>query len=146
MLMPSIFGENLLDDFFEVPDFPRFSGFGNTTNDIMHTDVKELDGGYEIEMNLPGFKKEDVQAELKDGYLTIHATTQSSDDKKDESTGKYIRRERYSGSCSRSFYVGEDVTQEDIKAKFENGVLIVSVPKKEAKPAVENKHIITIEG
>ena len=146
MLMPSIFGENLLDDFFEVPSFPRFSGFGNTANNIMHTDVKELDGGYEIEMNLPGFKKEDVQAELKDGYLTIHATTQSSDDKKDESTGKYIRKERYSGSCSRSFYVGEDVKQEDIKAKFENGVLIVSVPKKEAKPAVENKHIISIEG
>ena len=146
MLMPSIFGENLLDDFFEVPDFPRFSGFGNTANNIMHTDVKELDAGYEIEMNLPGFKKEDVQAELKDGYLTIHATTQSSDDKKDESTGKYIRKERYSGSCSRSFYVGEDVKQEDIKAKFENGVLIVSVPKKEAKPAVENKHIISIEG
>ena len=147
MLMPSIFGENLLDDFFEVPDFPKFSGFGNVTNNnIMHTDIKELENGYEIAMNLPGFKKEDVQAELKNGYLIINAVTNTSKDEKDEKAGKYIRKERYSGSCSRSFYVGEDITQEDMKAKFENGVLTVWVPKKEAKPAVENKHFISIEG
>ena len=146
MLMPSIFGENLLDDFFEVPDFPRFTGFGNTTESMMHTDIKELDGAYEIEMDLPGFRKEDVQAELKDGYLTIHATKNTSNDQKEEATGKYLRRERFSSSCSRSFYVGEEVKEEDISAKFENGVLAVTVPKMEVKKNVEQNHYIAIEG
>lgn len=148
MLMPSLFGENLLDDFFNVPSFPRFSrnsGFEGNNQNIMHTDVKDIGNGYEISMNLPGFKKEDVKAELKDGYLTISATTNTSNDT-EEDNGKYIRRERYCGSCSRSFYVGEQVTQEDIKAKFEDGVLKIDVPKYEAKPAVEDKHFITIEG
>jgi len=145
MLMPSLFGENLLDDFFDVPGFPRFSGFGNSQQSIMHTDVKETGRGYEISMNLPGFKKEDVQAELKDGYLTINASSSSSNDTKDDD-GKYIRRERYSGSCSRSFYVGDRITQDDIRAKFEDGVLKIAVPKIEAKPAVEDKHFIAIEG
>lgn len=145
MLMPSLFGENLLDDFFDVPAFPRFTGRNATPSNIMHTDVKELKDGFEIAMNLPGFKKEDVQAELKDGYLTVNATTNTSKDEKDED-GKYIRRERYSGSCSRSFYVGEEITQEDIKAKFEDGVLKIAVPKKEAKPVVEQKKYIAIEG
>ena len=142
MLMPSIFGENLLDDFF---DMPRFTAYGKTPTSIMHTDIKELENGFEIDMNLPGFKKEDVQAELKDGYLTINASTNSANDEKDKQ-GKFLRRERYSGSCSRSFYVGEDVTQEDIKAQFTDGVLKVSIPKKEAKPAVEESKYITIEG
>lgn len=145
MLMPSLFGENLLDNFFDEPAFPRFGGFGGHDANIMRTDVKETDTGYEIAMNLPGFKKEDVKAELKDGYLTINATTDSSNDTKDDN-GKYIRRERFSGSCSRSFYVGEQITQDDIKAKFEDGVLKVSVPKQEAKPQVEEKHYIAIEG
>lgn len=148
MLMPSLFGENLLDDFFNVPSFPRFSrnsGFESNNQNIMHTDVKDMGNSYEISMNLPGFKKEDVKAELKDGYLTINATTNTSNDIK-EDNGKYIRRERYSGSCSRSFYVGEQVTHEDIKAKFEDGVLKIDIPKYEARPAVENKHYITIEG
>ena len=145
MLMPSLFGENLLDDFFDVPAFPKFSGFGSTISNIMHTDVKETESSYEIAMNPPGFKKEDVQAELKDGYLTIYASTNSSNEKKD-SHGKYIRRERYSGSCSRSFFVGDQVTQEDIKAKFVDGVLKIDVPKKEPQPAVENNHYIAIEG
>ena len=146
MLMPSIFGENLLDDFFGMPSFPKYTGYStSSTNNIMHTDVKETGSGYEIAMNLPGFKKEDVQAELKDGYLTIHATTNTSHDTKDDN-GKYIRRERYTGSCSRSFYVGENITEEDIKAKFEDGVLKIAVPKKEAKPAVEDKKYIAIEG
>ncbi len=145
MLMPSLFGENLLDDFFDVTSFPRFTGNRNMGNNIMHTDVKEKDGSYEIAMNLPGFKKEDIQAELKDGYLTINASTNTSSDEKD-TDGKYIRRERYSGSCSRSFYVGDQITQEDIKAKFEDGVLTVNVPKMDAKPAVEEKKYIAIEG
>ncbi len=96
-------------------------------------------------MNMPGVRKEDVKAELKDGYLTIGASVNKNNDQKDQE-GRYIRRERYSGSCSRSFYVGEDVKQEDIKARFEDGTLKLAVPKKEAKPAVEEKKYISIEG
>lgn len=129
----------MLDDFMGQP----FGG--HSTNNLMNTDVKETDTGYEVTMNLPGFKKEDVKGELKDGYLIIHAASNSSKDEKD-SEGRYIRRERYSGSCSRSFYVGKDVTQDEIKAKFENGTLIFTVPKKEAKTAVEDKNYILIEG
>ncbi|MCI8714086.1 MAG: Hsp20/alpha crystallin family protein [Ruminococcus sp.] len=143
MLMPSLFGENLLDDFF---DMPRISGRGFTNSQkLMNTDVKDLGNAYEIAMDLPGFKKEDVQAELKDGYLTINATTNTSNDTKDDE-GRFIRRERYSGSCSRSFYVGKQVTEADIKARFEDGVLKLDIPKMEAKPAVEDKHYIAIEG
>lgn len=145
MLLPSLFGENLLDDFFDVPSFKGFGGFGSTSPNIMHTDVRETGKGYEIAMDLPGFKKEDVQAELKDGYLTVNASTSTSQDTKDED-GKYIRKERYSGSCSRSFFVGKQVTQEDIKARFEDGVLKIDIPKYEAKPAVEDRHYISIEG
>ena len=110
----------------------------------MNTDIKENDNDYELTMNLPGVKKEDVTAELKDGYLTIHATSNQNKDEKDED-GKYIRRERYSGSCNRSFYVGDAVTEEDIKANFENGTLKMTIPKKEAK-AVPEKKFISIEG
>ena len=142
MLMPSIFGESLLDDFF----FDSFDGYGygRNTSGLMKTDIKDTDQGYEITMNLPGVKKEDVKAELKDGYLTISAVSNSNKDEKDQN-GRYIRRERYSGSCSRSFYVGEDVTQEEIKARFENGTLVMIVPKKAQKPAVEQKKYIAIE-
>ena len=111
----------------------------------MRTDIKDTENGYEVTMNLPGVKKEDVKAELKDGYLTISASANNSKDEKDNS-GRYIRRERYSGSCSRSFYVGDQVTEADIKAKFENGTLTLLVPKMEEKPAVENKKYIAIEG
>ena len=142
----SYFGENLFDDLFE--DFARpmrTASHYNTSTGIMRTDVKENDNSYELDIDLPGCKKENVKAELKNGYLTISAETNQSNDQKDED-GKYIRRERYYGSCSRSFYVGEDITQEDIKAKFEDGILKVSVPKKEAKPAVEEGRYIQIEG
>lgn len=145
MLMPSLFRDNLLDDFFDMPVFPSFRGTGNSAQNIMHTDVKDTGNGYELSMNLPGFEKENVTAELKDGYLVINATANNENDTKDDD-GRYIRRERYSGSCSRSFYVGEQAKQEDIKAKFENGVLKISVPKYEEKPAVENKSYIAIEG
>ena len=104
-----------------------------------------LGDGYEIHIELPGYKKEDVRAELKDGNLTISATSNTENEQKDEN-GKFIRRERFYGNCSRSFYVGEHVEQTDIKAKFEDGILKVFVPKKEAKPAVEEKKYITIEG
>ena len=142
MLMPSIFGENLFDDFF---DFPFGSNYTATDSSLMKTDIKEMENGYEVTMNLPGVKKEDVKAELKDGCLTISASSNSNKDEKDEE-GRYIRRERYSGSCSRSFYVGDAVTEADIKAKFENGTLTMMIPKKEVQPAVENKKYIAIEG
>ena len=147
MLMPSIFGENLFDEFFE--DFARPNKrvvkYAGPAAAVMRTDVKESAEGYEIHIELPGYKKEDVRAELKDGNLTISATTNQEKDEQDEN-GKYIRRERFYGNCSRSFYVGEAVEQSDIKAKFEDGVLKVFVPKKEVKPAVEEKKYITIEG
>ena len=142
MLMPSIFGENLLDDFF---DFPFENSYRSGRSQLMRTDIKDTDQGYEVTMNLPGVKKEDVKAELKDGYLTISASSNNSKDEKDDN-GKYIRRERYTGSCSRSFYVGDQVTEADIKAKFENGTLTMMIPKKEEKPAVEDKKYIAIEG
>ena len=147
MLMPSIFGENLLDDFFDL-DFPRrsFRTPSALANGLMKTDVKEKDGAFELSINLPGVKKEDIQAELKDGYLTISANHGSNKEEKDQD-GRYIRRERYFGSASRSFYVGEDLTQEDIKAKYEDGVLRIDVPKVEPKkPEVEEKKYIAIEG
>ncbi len=143
MLMPSIFRDDLFDDFFGAP----FRGykFDSGTHQMMRTDIKDLDSSYEVTMDLPGVKKEDVNAELKDGYLTINATSDTQKEERDEA-GRYIRRERYSGTCSRSFYVGEQITQEDIKARFENGTLKLQIPKKEARPAVEDKKYIAIEG
>jgi len=147
MMMPSIFGKDMFDDFFGYPfkNFSNLTHYNANVNEMMKTDIKDTDHGYEITMNLPGVKKEDVKAELKDGYLTIHATSGSENEEKDENS-RYIRRERYYGSCSRSFYVGEEVTQEEIKAKFENGTLKMTVPKKDPKPAVEEKKYIAIEG
>lgn len=147
MLMPSIFGENLFDDFFNDFARPARSAmrYSTPTTNAMRTDVKEHEDSYELAIELPGYKKEDVRAELKDGYMTITATTNTSNEQKDEN-GKYIRRERYSGSCSRSFFVGEEIKQTDIKAKFEDGILKVTVPKLQPKPQVEENHFITIEG
>ncbi len=139
MLMPTIFTRDLFDDMFD----PRYYGY--QTNDLMRTDVKETESGYDVSIDMPGVKKEDVKAELTDGYLTISASVNQDNDEKD-AEGRYIRRERYSGSFSRSFYVGEDVTQEDIKARFEDGTLKLSVPKKEQQPQVEEKKYIAIEG
>lgn len=141
MLMPSILGGNLFEDFFGNP----FDGTDASAVDLMRTDIKEKDDRYEITMNLPGVKKEDVKAELKDGYMTIRATSDSSKEEKDEN-GKYIRRERYTGSCCRSFYVGEQITEEDIKAKFENGTLQMMIPKMDKKAVEDNRKYIAIEG
>lgn len=143
MLMPSIFRENLLDDFFEYPFHGR--SYDHSVKEMMRTDVKDVGNAYELTMNLPGVKKEDVKAELKDGYLTINATSNSENNETD-GNGKYIRRERYMGSCSRSFYVGEELSQEDIKARFEDGTLKLTIPKNEKAPVVENKNYIAIEG
>lgn len=140
MLMPSIFGENLIDDFSFYP----FRGY-KEKNSMMKTDVKEDDEKYEIDMSIPGVKKEDIKAELKDGCLTVSAATSSENEEKDEKQ-RYIRRERYFGSCSRSFYVGKEITQDEIKAKYENGVLTIDIPKKEEKKKeVEEQKYIAIE-
>ena len=147
MFRPSIFNDNftdsLFDEFFNDNFWPV--AYQNRNVRSMNTDIKETDDNYQIEMELPGFTKEDVKADLKDGYLTIQASHNESKDEKGED-GKYLRKERYSGSCSRSFYVGDAVTQEDIKAKFTDGILTVLVPKKEKEPEVEEKKYIAIEG
>ena len=136
MLMPSIFGENFMDDFFGVPERTYTQ---SAQNALMKTDVVENKDGFDVSIDLPGFKKEDV----KDGYLIITASTKQNKEEKNKD-GKYIRKERYSGTCQRSFYVGEDITQEDIKAKFEDGVLKLEIPKKEAKPEVKEAKYISI--
>ena len=149
MLRPSIFNDNLFDDFFEFPFFDDRAErklYGHNAKNIMKTDIKEHKDGYELEIDLPGFHKDEIQAELKDGYLTISAAKQLNQDEKEKESGKYIRRERYSGSCQRSFYVGDEIKQEDIKAEFKHGILKLFVPKKEAKPEVEQRKFVSIEG
>ena len=149
MLRPSIFNDNLFDDFFEFPFFDDRAErklYGHNAKNIMKTDIKEHKDGYELEIDLPGFHKDEIQAELKDGYLTISAAKQLNQDEKEKESGKYIRRERYSGSCQRSFYVGDEITHEDIKAEFKHGILKLFVPKKEAKPEVEQRKFVSIEG
>lgn len=143
MLIPRLWSDSFFDDW--MGDFPTASNyFGKQDAEMMKTDVKDTGDGYDVEIDLPGYKKEDVNAQLKDGYLTVNATRSSDNDEKDEN-GKYIRRERYQGSCSRSYYVGEDVTENDINAKFENGILLMHIPKKEQKKIDEQKYI-AIEG
>ena len=149
-MLPSIFGESLLDEFFDTAFDRRFFGdrdplYGKHAKNLMKTDIKELDGHYEMDVDLPGFRKEDVNIELKDGYLTITAQTQSESEDKDEE-GTYVRKERFSGKCSRTFYVGDDIEEDDIKAKFEDGVLKIAVPKKQEQPKLEEKKTIAIEG
>ena len=150
MLMPSIFGENLFDD--DWMDFPfkdEFWGkknplYGKHAQNMMKTDIRETDGSYELDVDLPGFKKDEINAQLDNGYLTISASKGLDKEEKNKE-GKYIRKERYAGAMSRSFYVGDEVTQADIKARYEDGILRLSVPKKEKK-AVENNKYIAIEG
>ena len=145
MLMPSIFGENLFDDLFD--DFARpykvTTGYTQPAN-IMKTDVKETENAYEIDIDLPGFKKEDVKIQLKNGYLNIQATREEKKDEKDDK-GKYVRRERYTGTCNRSFYVGPNIKHEDIHAKYENGILHVTFPKEETKKEAEEKKFVSID-
>ncbi len=155
MLMPSIFGENLFDDFFS--DFPFYYDdkdarraerklYGRRASRLMKTDIRETDDSYEIVMDLPGFKKEEVKVALENGYLTVSAEKGLDEDEKEKKSGRYIRRERYTGACSRSFYVGDGLTGQDIKAEFKHGILTLTVPKKDAKPAVEENKYIAIEG
>lgn len=146
MMFPSVFGENLFDDWMDDFGFrDNFFGgknplYGKHAKNIMKTDVRETDKGYELDVDLPGFKKDEVQVQLKDGYLTISAAKGLDKDEEDKK-GNYIRRERYAGSMMRSFYVGDEIKQEDIHAKFENGILQLSIPKKEAKAIAQNNYI-----
>ena len=151
MLMPSIFGENLFDD--DWMDFPfkdEFWGkknplYGKHAQNMMKTDIREKDDSYELDVDLPGFKKDEIKVQLKDGYLTLSAAKGLDKDEQDKK-GNYIRRERYAGTLSRSFYVGDAVSEEDIHAKYENGILKLSVPKKAPKAVEEKDGYIAIEG
>ena len=154
MLMPRIFDDDLFDDifrsfpFYDIEDSKKVEKklYGHRAKNMMKTDITESDTGYELEMDLPGFKKEEVQATLEDGYLTIHAEKGLDENTEDKKSGRYLRRERYAGVCERSFYVGENVKQEDIKGEYKHGILKLFIPKKEVKPAVEEKKYIEIEG
>ena len=145
-MLPSIFGENLFDDWMN--DFPFEKEFFNVRNplygkhakNLMKTDIRETDTTYELDVDLPGFKKEEINAKLENGYLTISAAKGLEKDENDKK-GKYIRKERYSGTCTRSFYVGENIPQEDIRAKFEDGILRLSIPKQDVKRIEQQKNI-----
>ena len=150
MMMPRIFGENLFDDFmndFAFPAFPNVEKklYGKHARNLMKTDVKDTETGYEVDVDLAGFKKDEIQIELEKGFLTVTAVKGLDKDEKDKKDN-YIRRERYAGSMSRSFYVGEHVTEDDIHPKYENGILSFTVPKEEAKAIEDKKHYISIEG
>ena len=152
MLMPSIFGENLFDDLFDFPFYDDRNEqkaekklYGRHARNLMKTDIKDVDGNYELSIDLPGFHKEDVKIQLKDGYLNIQAARTENKDEKDNN-GKFIHRERYSGQCSRTFYVGKELEHEDIHAKYDNGVLTVTFPKEAKKKVPEEKKFISIEG
>ena len=145
-MMPSIFGENLFDEFFD-DDFPmipmrsiRNPLYGKNAKNLMKTDVRETDNTYELDIDLPGFKKDEVQLDLKDGYLTISAAKGLDKDQEDKK-GKYIRQERYAGACSRSFFVGEGVEPKDVSAKFEDGILKISLPKQVKKELPQSPRI-----
>ena len=156
MIIPNIFGDDFLDSFFDdltrpVKSAANGHGFANMPQVLpqvqmysMKTDIRETDEGYEFDMDLPGCAKEDIKAELSDGYLTVTAQREAAKEEADDDK-KYIRRERYMGTCKRAFYVGELVKQEDVKAKFDNGVLKLFVPKKEEKPVEETKEYINID-
>lgn len=142
MLMPSIFKKGFVDDVFDDDFFMDFRGKNGKS--IMNADIKEMKDSYLIEIELPGFTKENIKAEVNNGYLTINAEHNENKEEKDKD-GKFIRKERYSGHCSRSFYVGDTIKQEDIKASFENGLLKLEVPKKEIENKNQEKKYIEIK-
>ncbi len=145
MYMPSVFSDNLIDNFFNDGWLGYQPSSYNKTASLMKTDIKEQEHEYEMKVDLPGYQKEDLKLQLKDGYLSIGASHHENKDEKDKK-GRVIRQERYSGSVQRSFYVGEDVKQENIHAKFENGVLTLTIPKEEPKKEVPEEHYIEIAG
>lgn len=143
MLLPSIFGESLFDDMFDFDkEFNRMNRalYGKHSRNMMKTDVRETENSYELDIDLPGFKKDEINVQLDNGYLNISAA-KGLDKDEEKKNSKYIRRERYAGAMSRSFYVGDNLTQQDIKAKFEDGILKISVPKKDVQQVAQNNHI-----
>ena len=149
MMMPSIFGENLFDDWMDSVEEEFFGRknplYGKHAKNMMKTDVRETEKSYELDIDLPGFKKDEISAVLEDGYLTVSASKGLDKDEKDKK-GNYIRKERYAGAMSRSFFVGNGVTEDEVKAKYEDGILRLSIPKKSENPSVESKKLIAIEG
>ena len=147
-MLPSIFGENLFDEFFDdyFTGHPAWNGrdplYGKRAKNLMKTDVRETADTYEVDIDLPGFKRDEITVDLKDGCLTVSAAKGLDKDEKDKQ-GKYIRQERYAGACSRSFYVGEAVQPGEVHAKYEDGILRIDVPKKETQ-AVESPSRIAI--
>ena len=146
-MLPSIFGDSLFDNFFD-DDFARFPAwggrdplYGKHARNLMKTDVRETENSYEVDVDLPGFKKDELDVELKDGYLTISASKGLDKDEQDKQ-GKYIRQERYAGACSRSFYVGE-LEPDQVSAKYEDGILKISLPK-QAKQELPRRSTIAI--
>ncbi len=137
MMIPRRNDFDLFDDMFSDPFFT------GTENKVMKTDIKEKKDKYEIEMDLPGYEKDDIKIEIQDGYLTVHAKVNKNEDEKED--GKYVRKERYIGECSRSFYVGDNVKEEDIKAKFKNGTLKLEVAKKDEQKELPDKKYIQID-
>ena len=139
MLTPYLVAKNMFDELAET----AFSA--NTLRGMMNTDIKESDQGYELDIDLPGIHKEQLAAELKDGYLCISATVEQTSNENVQNE-RYLRRERFLGSCRRSFYVGERVKQEDIRARFEDGILRLFIPKATQQTQLEQKNLIAIEG
>ena len=149
MFYPTLFKDDLFDDFFDFPTFRDFDKvdrklYGKHTNGLMKTDVRENEGNYELDIDLPGFKKDEISLTLDNGYLIVGAAKTVNEDEKD-SKGKMLRQERYSGAMQRSFYVGDGIDENDVKAKFEDGVLSLSFPK-EKEPEIPEKKTIMIEG
>lgn len=152
MMRPSIWTDDIFDDFMRNFDFPFFDDrdvkkaqkklYGRRGKNIMKTDIKELDNEYRLVMDLPGFSKDEVKVSLENGYMTVSAAKGLDEDEKEKKSGKYIRQERYTGACQRSFYVGDALTQDEIKAEFKHGILKLTIPKKNG---AADKYI-TIEG
>ena len=145
-MLPSIFRDNLFDDMFDFDDFDKEFNrmmrplYGKHAQNMMKTDVRETDNSYELDIDLPGFKKDEIKVELDNGYLSISAA-KGLDKDEEKKDGKYIRRKRYAGAMNRTFYVGDNLTQQDIQAKFEDGILKISVPKKDVQQIEQNKYI-----
>ncbi len=145
-MLPSIFRDNLFDDMFDFDDFDKEFNrmmrplYGKHAQNMMKTDVRETDNSYELDIDLPGFKKDEIIVQLDNGYLSISAS-KGLDKDEENKNGKYIRRERYAGAMNRTFYVGDNLTQQDIQAKFEDGILKISVPKKDVQQIEQNKYI-----
>ena len=151
-MFPALMNDTMFSDLLDDPFFEGWRNMDraaacdpNMSAGMMSTDVRETDKGYMVDIDMPGFKKDDISLDLQNGYLTVSAHRNSSHEDKDDN-GRWLRRERYAGSCSRSFYVGEDVKESDIHASYRNGTLCIQVPKMQAQPQVESKHQIAIEG